>query len=336
MSATYVLPIRRDDAPAPPELSVYLHWLSTMLPVIVVDGSPRAIFAAHASAWRDVVQHVPVDADLLNLKNGKVAGVLTGVRHARHDALILADDDVRHDAASLAALVRALDSADVVRPQNFFAPLPWHAAWDSGRILVNRALDGDWPGTLAVRRSALLATHGYSGSVLFENLELVRTVVAAGGREHLAREILVRRLPPSSRHFWKQRVRQAYDEFARPWRLVAQLALFPTLALLSYAGEWFVLAGGVVMVIALAEGGRRRDGGRRCFRAWASMLAPLWVLERSVTAWLALATRIVHGGVAYAGGRLARAATSPRELARRHGGALTPARSPASPRRRSA
>src|SRR5918912_708810 len=87
-----------------------------------------------------------------------------------------------HEVA-LAAIVAELDSADVVRPQNYFDPFPWHACLDTARSLLNRISGGDWPGTLGVRRSRLLATHGYDGKVLFENLELVRTVKAAGGVE---------------------------------------------------------------------------------------------------------------------------------------------------------
>ena len=107
-------------------------------------------------------------------------------------------------------MAAALECADVVRPQNYFEPLPWHAWIDTGRTLLNRISGGDWPGTLGVRWPILSMAGGYDGNVLFENLELVRTVKAAGGLEHSAAGIYVRRLPPSAHHFWSQRVRQAY------------------------------------------------------------------------------------------------------------------------------
>ncbi|HET7458651.1 MAG TPA: glycosyltransferase family 2 protein [Gemmatimonadaceae bacterium] len=322
-SGTYLLPIKRSAAPASAELAAYLAWVAARMPVIVVDGSPAAVFAAHAAAWGDVVRHVPVAPDLV-VPNGKVAGVLTGLRYVAGEAVIIADDDVRYDDASLAAVLRALDGADVVRPQNYFAPHPWHAVWDTGRILLNRATGGDWPGTLAVRRAALQATHGYAGDVLFENLELVRTIVAAGGRERVASSVFVRRLPTTTRHFWSQRVRQAYDELARPRRLATQLAILPAAALLLRVGRLpEAAAAAAAMLIAAAEWGRRRDGGRRVFPAAGSVMAPLWVAERAVTAWLAVATRVLRGGVSYAGTRIARAATPMRELRRRHAGAIT-------------
>jgi hypothetical protein len=49
--------------------------------------------------------------------------------------------------------------------------------------------------------------------------------------------------------------------------------------------------------------------------------APLWVVERAVCIWVALAFRLA-GGVPYAGTRLGTAAHSEAELQRRHSGKL--------------
>ncbi len=110
-------------------------------------------------------------------------------------------------------------TADLVRPQNVFDPLPWHARWDTARMLLNRAFGSDHPGTLGVRRSFLASIGGYDGDVLFENLELVRTVLAAGGRVVDAPGMYVRRRPPTPARFLEQRPRQAYDDLAQPARL---------------------------------------------------------------------------------------------------------------------
>lgn len=317
---SYLLPIKRAAYRADAELDAYLTHLAAGADVVVVDGSPADVFAQHAAAWGQLVTHVPVAADL-SAPNGKVAGVLTGLRHVRHEAVIIADDDVRYDDAAIAAVVHALGDADVVRPQNYYTPLPWHALWDTGRILLNRATGGDWPGTLAVRRSALAATKGYAGDVLFENLELVRTIAAAGGRVVRADDILVRRIPTTSPHFWSQRVRQAYDEIARPRRLTVQLAVLPgVLMLLAAPALRLVPVALAVLTMGIAERGRRMRGGRAVFPVAASALAPLWVCERAITAWLAMGTRLLRGGMPYAGSILARAATqrgaTPSEVAR--------------------
>jgi len=326
LRASYVLPIRCTVRRAPADLTTYLSGLAARLDVVVVDGSPPDIFAAHHRAWAPLgVRHVPPDADL-QCANGKVAGVLTGLRLARHDRVVVADDDVRYGAPALERTIALLGGADLVRPQNHFAPVPWHAAWDTGRSLLNRLLGGDYPGTLAVRRSLLLAAGGYDGDVLFENLELIRTVRAAGGVVVTPLDLFVPRQPPTVAKFFSQRVRQAYDDFALPARLAAALAVLPSAAIVvlrrGSAGRAVpTLATAATVIAAAAEAGRRRAGGRRVFPWSASLLAPLWVVERGVCSWLAVATRLCSGGCPYAGRIVPRAANSPRALRRRMAGA---------------
>ena len=333
--ATYVLPIRASAPRSATELTGYLRWLSRRAETIVVDGSEPPVFAAHARAWGGFVRHVAPEPDLVT-PMGKVGGVLTGVRLAKHERIVIADDDIRYDGDSLRRVVEALDAADVVRPQNYFEPLPWHALWDTSRMLLNRLSGGDWPGTLGVRRSRLLAAGGYDGRAMFENLELVRTIVAAGGRERVLLDVLVARRPCSTRHFLSQRVRQAYDEIARPGRLAAQLALLPAAALLARGRRWPALAGCAVAAVAAAELGRRRAGGRRVFPARASLFAPAWLAERAVCAWLAVGARMLLGGVPYRGRVLRHAATPMRRLeARLRSRSASPAARPRE-RRRSA
>ena len=328
---TYVLPLRSQQSLAGTELTPYLAWLSARAETLVVDGSPTSIFDAHASAWGHLVRHVQPAGDLAT-PMGKVGGVLTGVRLASHECLIIADDDVRYDDESMDRVIRALDSADVVRPQNYFSPLPWHACWDTGRSLLNRLHGGDWPGTLGVRRSALRGTGGYDGSAMFENLELVRTIVAAGGREAVPLDVFVARRPSSARHFLSQRVRQAYDELARPRRLAWQLAVLPVTATCIAAFGWPALPAIAVGIALLAEAGRRRAGGTRVFPVRASLLAPAWVAERALCSWLAVGSRVVLGGVRYRGTILRHAATPVKVLQARHASAvMNPP--PAAPRR---
>jgi hypothetical protein len=311
--ATYVLPLK-SARPMPAELTAYLDWLHTQVDVIVVDGSADAVFDAHHEAWPRGVLHLHAAG---GCSNGKVAGVLTGLRHARHDRVIIADDDVRYDEPSLRRAITLLDRHEVVRPQNYYVQLSWHARLDTARSLLNRVTGGDWPGTLAVRRSVLEAAGGYDGEALFENLELVRTIVALGGREAVPLDLYVPRLPPSASHFLSQRIRQAYDELARPLRLFLQLTLLPLTVALVVGEEWPVLAALAGVAISAAEVGRRRGGGRRVFPATASLAAPLWLAERAFCIWLAVGARFVVGGIPYRGTTVRLAAHSVRDLRRR-------------------
>ena len=152
---------------------------------------------------------------------------------------------------------------------------------------------------------------------MFENLELVRTVEASGGSEIVRADIYVLRRPSTARHFWSQRVRQAYDEIARPARLAIQLAILPLTIALIARRDWLVIVASIVALIAIAEWGRRRDGANRFFPFAASLLAPAWVAERAVCSWLAVGSRVFLGGVSYRGRILRHAATPMRVLRKR-------------------
>ncbi|MFT2816522.1 glycosyltransferase [Leifsonia sp. A12D58] len=309
LRADYVLPLLWRDDSGTDELTDYLRTLSGWIAVTVVDGSPGGMFDDHHGRWSGFVRHVRPNPWPGN--NGKVAGVMTGLFLVDGDRVVIADDDVRYDLPALSRIVIALDNADVVRPQNYFTSLPWHARWDTGRTLMNRALGADYPGTLAVRRELILAVGGYAGDVLFENLELIRTVAAAGGRVIRADDLFVGRMPPSVGHFVGQRVRQAYDDFAQPLRLVAELSLLP-LALWALSRPQRLL-GGVILACALGEYGRRRSDGASVFPLTGAAWVPLWMLERAICVWLAVGLRLL-GGPRYGAGRLRRAATPVRRL----------------------
>jgi hypothetical protein len=307
LPVSYVLPIRREDLPgADPwdaDLAAYLATLAGVVDdVVVVDGSPAPIRREHARRWPVRVRVEPPDPALADPPD-KPAGVVTGARLARHEVVVIADDDVRWRRTQLEDALARMEQADVLRPHNRFEPMPWHARWDTGRTLVNRAIGGDWPGTLVVRRRHV--TPGYGRDVLFENLDLVRTVVARGGRAITVHDLVVVRRPPTFQWFARQRVRQAYDEFARPHRLAWQLALLPAVVVGGRRVALSLATGAVVV----AEAGRRRGGVDR-FPPTAALWAPLWLAERAVSAWVAVFARL-RGGVRYRGRRVRSAARPP-------------------------
>lgn len=316
MDLSYVLPLRWSDDRDLADLSHYLRDLASRAEVIVVDGSPDGLFDKHAAEWGSEVVHMRPDPRFRFL-NGKVDGVTTGLHAASHEAVVIADDDVRYEPEELTRVVALLGHYTLVRPQNYFDPLPWHAAWDSARSLLNRAVGADYPGTLGIRKSAFLAAGGYNGDVLFENLELIRTVQVAGGAEIAPLDLYVRRLPPDTRHFMSQRVRQAYDDFTLPARMALWLSIVPSGALAARRRRLAPVVSAAVASVVVAEVGRRKAGGSRYFPFRTSMCAPGWLLERGVCSWLALWQRAVKGGAVYGDRIIPNAATPVKELQRR-------------------
>jgi hypothetical protein len=322
LNAEYVLPLRWDDDTGLDELTRYLRRLSAWLDVTVVDGSAPPAVAAHRRAWAELIRSQRLRLVLPQVVgdgNGKVAGVMTGVELARHERVVIADDDVRYERSQLDRLINELDGAELVRPQNvLITDRPedlWQVRWDTARTLLNRALGRDHPGTFALRRSMFRSMGGYRGDVLFENLELSRTVIAAGGREVEVRDLFVPRYAPTARRFVEQRVRQAYDDFAQPVRLIGELSLLPVSLAALRLGRPAVIALGAAGCVALAEFGRRRDGADQVFAADSALWAPLWLSERAICVWIAVGYRLT-GGMPYRGRRIRTAAHSVRRLRR--------------------
>jgi hypothetical protein len=322
---SYFLPLRWTE---PGPIEALAEYLSGLLDggadeALVVDGSPAPLYELHAAAFEGVARHLRPDPGL-RFAMGKADGVVTGVREAGRELVVIADDDVRYAREELERVARLLAGADLVRPQNYFDELPWHARWDTARTLLNRVLTGDrvfpvgdFPGTLAVRRSSFLRSGAYDGDSLFENLELMRTIAAAGGTIVTPLDLYVARRPPTTRHFLSQRVRQAYDDFAIPLRLAAHLALAPAAALALHRSRRraAAAAAAILLPIVVAEAGRRRAGGAEHFPASGSLLAPAWIAERSLCAWLAVGSRL-RGGARYGERRISKSASSMRRLRR--------------------
>ena len=125
---TYLLTIRRvrfDGGEAASFADYFRLLAGAGCEVLVVDGSPREVFAAHADAWQGHGRHAPVDPQYKYL-NGKVNGIHTGMALASRDRVILADDDIRYTPADVRRMSRLLDTYEMVRPQNYLRPLP---AW---------------------------------------------------------------------------------------------------------------------------------------------------------------------------------------------------------------
>ena len=97
------------------------------------------------------------------------------------------------------------------------------------------------------------------------------------------------------------------------------LSLLPGAAVAAYAGRDDLLCAFAGMAIVGAEAGRIRGGASAYFSLLSSVAAPLWILERALCAWLAVAVRLRRGGIHYAGARIRNAATPMRLLANRHG-----------------
>lgn len=300
---TYLLTIRRarfDSAEAENFKDYFLLLVDAGCEVIVVDGSPPDVFAQNAEQWRGLCRHAPVDPQYKYL-NGKVNGIHTGVRLAAHNRIILADDDIRYAPDDARRMGDLLVRYDMVRPQNYFRPLPFWARTESARMLINRAWisEGDYSGTLGVTRDAMLRVGHYDGDVLFDNEEIVHHFRSKGAHIKYARDFFIQKLPSTFEKWIEQRPRQAYEDFVMRVKTIFFLVLPVDLILTWIIGGWR-LASIYILIIALgsiftaARG--LGDGALRYFSPLTIFYAPLWIAERSFSTYWAFYWYFTRGG----------------------------------------
>ena len=301
---SFIVPIRRVkiDPLEIDRLADYFKLLGMAgCEVLIVDGSPKAVFEVHKKSWHGFSRHVAPDPKYTYL-NGKVNGVHTGVDLASCERIILADDDVRYSASDVKRMCELLDSFEMVRPQNFIAPLPWWARLENARILINRGVlrAGDYPGTCGFRRSTMHRVGPFDGDVLFDNEEIVRHFALKGANIRYALDFFVPKLPPTFRKWLEQRPRQAYEDFVMRAKTAAFLSVLPVILglrfLVNVRAAIFFLALFSLVSVTLSSRGMLRNSAYRFFPIASPFFAPLWIIERSLSVYWALYWRARYGG----------------------------------------
>lgn len=299
-----LVPIRRVqfDAAEAKKFGAYFKSLfKTGCEVLVVDGSPPAVFEQHHREWKEFTRHLQPDAKFTYL-NGKVNGIHTGVELAQNEFIILADDDIRYNASDIERMCQFLDDYELVRPQNFISPTPLYAHLENSRILINRGVlrAGDYPGTCGFRRSTMLRVGPYDGDVLFDNEEMIRHFAVRGASIKYAVDFFILKRPPTFKKWLEQRPRQAYEDFTMRAKTVAFMSALPVLLLMLSFGQLraaAILAGmAALLAIILCTKGLLRSAAFRVFSVGTPLFAPLWMIERSLSVYWALYWRLRFGG----------------------------------------
>jgi hypothetical protein len=268
------------------DLATYLSTVSLSdADVVVLDPAPRFELERHRRVLRWVARH-------LALGNG-LDVIRAAMDAAACDKVIVATHDVRYTLTALEQMMQLLDAHEVVEPQDYFDPLPWWGGIDAGRILVHRGIEPgpDHGATFGFRRSAIRGLRIINESA---HDDPVRRLGSRGAEVFAACDVFVRRRPQPLAEWFDARPRIAGDDFALPIKTAFFFAIVPLLLLLGVLGD-ARLAGGYAGVIAFASVAlavRGRIGAQTFFPLRACFFAPLWVFERSVSVYWALARKL--------------------------------------------
>ena len=278
------------------DLGVYLSELGVAgCEVIVLDGATGGQFHENDRVLRWVSRHLRARIEDWT-PSGKLDLLRSAGRVARCEKVVIAADDVRWPREAIDEACRALDLRDVVEPAYVPHPLRWWSAIDVAHTLMDRAIrpDGGRQTTIAVRRLR---------ARLFQPVLEAAPRFDAGALPRLR----VHRVAPALAPWIRSRPLEAAADFDAPMRTGFFLSILPMLLFFFLAGgpgfAATLSAIGAAGAMLLAFYGRAVLAHALPLRA--CFLAPLAVIEKSISVYWALAVKL--GGGVLAEGEPARA-----------------------------
>ncbi|MFG1946421.1 bifunctional polysaccharide deacetylase/glycosyltransferase family 2 protein [Nonomuraea sp. NPDC048826] len=196
--------------------------------VLVVDDGSTDRTAEAAAAPR-----LPGVRVIRQANGGKAAALNTGIRHARHEILVMVDGDTVFEPGTIGHLVRRLADPRVgavsgntkVGNRRGLIGRWQHIEYVIGFNLDRRAFElldcmPTVPGAVgAFRRAALVALGGVSTDTLAEDTDLTMALCRAGWRVvYEERALAWTEAPASLGQLWRQRYRWCYGTMQAMWK----------------------------------------------------------------------------------------------------------------------
>ena len=288
--------------------------LSFDIHLVIADESPAFIFQSLAGWFQEhrhaVTHFCPTDAERTGA-NDKLNGVLAGLSVARHNCIILLDDHYRPTRSEITTAASLFDSYDCFKLLPKFATFSPAVLIDLAGMCVVSGYHpfGQFYGHLCFDKQQLLEFGFPSRDVLFDELALELPFRQAGRRVGFVSTFGFSSINNTSwKKFFKQRVRYAYENFAFPIRTTFHLSVAPILCLLRVLTNTFAWPGAFAAIVTMSMLLLGLVGRRKLNRSLplaCVAFVPCWFWFYPFSAWLAVLSRLLFGGVSF-GGRLVR------------------------------
>jgi hypothetical protein len=263
--------------------------------VVVVDASAPAAFDDHRRVLRWVARHLPPAAAHLTV-NGSLHLLEAAADFAQTNKVVVATPEAHYRSEDLQRVCDLLEEHEVVVPSEYLDPLPWWARIDAGRMLLQRAVvvSPDAAGTFGFRRDSLatIRRHGRPSDAG----DILHALATQGMELHDAADVFIRRTPPALGDWWRRRPHESSSRLS-PAGAALFLTLIPLLVLAGLLGGAGLMAGfsGALAFSTFALAVRGRLGAAaRYFPVTTCLFAPIWLLERSLTAYRAVGLRLAE------------------------------------------
>jgi hypothetical protein len=291
---SYIVAIEtpRSDA----ELTTLAHYFSELgvagCDVLVLDTTAEPSFDRHSRILRWVARHESVRAQHRSAF-GHVDFVRAAADRALAEKVIVTDTDVRFSTEALDATLELLDAHEAVEVQEYLDPLPWWGAIDAARMLLRRGIDPEPSdsATYAFQRGVARSLRSLPPAGESDD---VRRLVFSGVEVLAALDVFVKREPAELREWFESRPDRASAAFTNGSKAAFFFSLVPMLVFIALAAG-IKLAAAVAALLscsAIAIALRGRYGATQVFPLRAVFFAPLWILERSLSVYVALYDRL--------------------------------------------
>jgi hypothetical protein len=261
--------------------------------VVVVDASEPAAFDDHRRVLRWVARHLPPAPAHLTA-DGTLHLLEASADFAQTNKVVVATPAAHYQPEDLHRVCDLLEDHEVVVPNEYLDPLPWWARIDAGRMLLQRAVvvSPDAVGTFGFRRDSLAAIrrHGRPSDAG----DILHALARQGMELHDAADVFIRQTPPALGDWWTRRPQQSRLSPAGAALFVTLIPLLAMAGLLGGAGLTAGFSGALAFsTFALAVRGRLGLAARY-FPMSVCLFAPVWLLERSLTAYRAVGLRLAE------------------------------------------
>lgn len=300
---TYIFSIQR-GVPSGTEMQEITDYLvllnSTGCDIIVVDGSPLEVYAAHEGAWFSLCRHVKIDSRF-HSASPYINSLYTGAALASCQKIIAAAENIRYSPDDVLRMCELLEHYELVRPQNYLFPLTWWSQIESVGILINRAVfsGGDSPETLGFVNSAFHKFCGRKDKALDAAEDLTRQFIMHQAKVCFALDFLIQKNSSTFTEWCGKCFSETYKSFSFSLRPCLFLILLPIGILVDFFFGFrpflFYTAAVLLSVITVAFLGRYR-GGSRFFPIRLSLIAPAWLMERILCHYKTLFWLLTPGG----------------------------------------
>lgn len=300
---TYIFTIQRASVSIEEtgEISKYFALLCSIgCEVIVVDGSPLEVYAAHEGAWYSLCRHVKVDSKY-HSPDFQVNSFYTGAVLAGCQKVIAAADNIRYTADDILRMCELLERFELVRPQNYLYPLSWWSKVESVSILVNRTIfpGGDSPETFGFLAPAFRRACNGRERNLENPDDITRQLIARRARVCYALDFLIRKNSPAFKEWCSSCFRNTYRSFNFSLRSFTFILIVPlgiALGIFSSTEHlMFYVAAILLNLFTITFLGRFR-GGSRFFPLRLPLFSPVWLIERILCYYKTLFWLLTPGG----------------------------------------